>query len=518
MPTRADIREARRDLRVFARLVCWPLEQWQADALRFDTRQTVIVAPRQSGKSSSLALAAVWWAYRRNKQTVLVVSAGEEAANRLLRRVRELASHPLLQGSVIDESRSLLALSNGSVVRSVPASERQVRGHSVDLLIVDEAALIDEDLLLGAALPTTAARPDARVVLASSPWSDAGPFHALALAGAADSPHTRTFRWKLEDAHWITPAVVEAARASMSPLRFKAEFEGEFVGASDLLFAPSELLACVAPYELRRSSDGREAVTGGLDWGRAFDSHAVVLTGVLDDYGRNEWPVVFLPWLESSQRLYGRQIDEVVALSGLWRIQELRSETNGVGAAPTEALTQRARTRVVPVSSTLGSKEEAYSRLALLIAERRIVLPQHPELLRQLGGLVARPTPSGGLRIAAVSEATHDDLPDALSLAVQALPSYLGGGVRSAVDASVEWLTTPAGVSIPVRPRCVASLGAPARAHPISQYQLGRPGGPRDEWDLEAHLADISLPSRPGRRPATARLDVGWAGPTRGRV
>ena len=92
---------------------------------------------------------------------------------------------------------------------------------------------------MSAALPTTAARPDARVVLASTPWGDAGPFHSLcSRREERRSAHTRTFRWKLADAlvDQRPRSVIEAARATMSPLRFRAEFEGEFVGSADAYF------------------------------------------------------------------------------------------------------------------------------------------------------------------------------------------------------------------------------------------------------------------------------------------
>lgn len=99
---REDVRQARADLAAFAALIGWPLTRAQADALRLGTRQTVVVAPRQTGKSRSLAVLAAHWAFARPGQIVLVVSAGEAAALRLLSTVRQVAAHPLLAGSVAD--------------------------------------------------------------------------------------------------------------------------------------------------------------------------------------------------------------------------------------------------------------------------------------------------------------------------------------------------------------------------------------------------------------------------------
>ena len=165
--SRQDITQARRDLGAFATLIGWPLETWQRDPLKLETRQTVLISPRQCGKSRSLSVLALWWAFRKPNQMILVLSAGDVAASRLLRTIRQAAAHPLLGASVNDETQHRVILSNGSEIRSVPASDSQIRGWTVDLLVVDEAAWLPADILLAAALPTTAARPDARVVLAS---------------------------------------------------------------------------------------------------------------------------------------------------------------------------------------------------------------------------------------------------------------------------------------------------------------------------------------------------------------
>lgn len=221
--------EARSDLGAFARLVDRPLTDWQADSLRLERRITVVVAPRQGGKSRSLAVLALHRAFRLAGQHVLIVSAGEDAARRLLAEVRTIAAlSPLLSGSVVDEQSSLVTLSNGSQIRSVPASERQIRGWSVDLLLIDEAGWVEDDLILGAAIPTTAARPDARIVLASSAGEASGAFYDHFVQGEAGSPHVQSFRWRLEDCTWISRAVLEAARASLPPKLFAAEYEGVF--------------------------------------------------------------------------------------------------------------------------------------------------------------------------------------------------------------------------------------------------------------------------------------------------
>lgn len=497
-----DLRRARDDFAAFANLVGWPLTNYQAEALRLESKVTVIVAPRQTGKSYGLALRALWAAFRKPGQRVLLISAGEESSKRLLRQIMEMAAHDLLKGSVLNETASLLLLSNESEIRSVPASERQIRGWSVDLLIVDEAALVSEEVMLGAALPTTAARPNARIVLASTPWAMEGAFYRFYRAGIDEgNEHTCSFTWKLIDAPWITHDVVEHARATLPPLRFRAEFEGEFVGTSDALFSPGELRDALCPYSLipPDKAQGGECVVG-VDWGRAFDRHAVVVLSVLEDFGRNPDPVLFIPWLETSQRPYTEMVQAVASLARVsdrrvlivdpfysrprpermgqngWVLHEtpgltllteeqkaqrargyavraLVTEMNGVGAMPSEELQRRLGRRVMGIHSTQRSKEDSFSRLRALLSDSRLVLPDNIELLRQLQGLTYSVTATGGLTIEASDPNVHDDLADALALAISAVPADTKGGTPTSEPSGTEWLETPGGIRVPAAPR-----------------------------------------------------------------
>ena len=229
MPDRLS--RAREDLGAFARMVERPLTSWQLAALTLAARTTVIRAGRQCGKSRALAVLAVWWAFTRPRSIVLVVSAGEGASLRVLREIRDIVTgSDLLSGSVVDELAAVVRLSNGSEIRSAPPSERAIRGQRVNLLLGDEVAIIDDDVILGAALATTLAQEDARIVLASSPRGARGAFFEAWQRGASGSdPSTAVFRWRTEDAHWISAEARAALRQGLPEQLARAEIDGEFL-------------------------------------------------------------------------------------------------------------------------------------------------------------------------------------------------------------------------------------------------------------------------------------------------
>lgn len=427
-----------------------PLEAWQVEAVTLPARMSCITAPRQCGKSWTLAARACWQAFRKRRQSVLVLSSTEKASLRILESVRELAAHPLLNGSLDDDFKTRVTLDNGSRIESVTASQKSVRGATVDLLIIDEACWIPDDLLGAAALPTTAARPDAKIILASAPWGDSGAFFEWMMAGlAGDDPDIAARQWALADAHWISDGYIRAMKRMLPPLRFRAEVLGEWVGAGDVFFSREDLLACIADYPLVRDGGGAPALAG-LDWGRQRDRHAVALVSVLQDFGVNKRPVAIVPWVETSKREYDAQFAEVDDLASRWQLT-IWSETNGPGGPATELLAKQVtRAPVKGQFSSQRDKEQAYQRLNLLLEQRAIVLPNDAELLRQLGGVSASLTPSGGMHIEARLESIHDDLPDALTLAVSKLPAQLPPVPEAPALGALAWTETPAGVKVPV--------------------------------------------------------------------
>lgn len=409
-----DLPQAREDLRAFSTLIGHELAPWQAAALLLERRTSVIVAPRQSGKSRSLSVLALWWAYRRANQRVLIVSAGEDAARRLLAEASSAAVRsPLLSTSVIDENSGLLVLSNGSEARSVPASERAIRGWTVDLLLVDEAALVDDDLLLGACVPTTAARPEAKVVLAGSPGAPEGAFYDFAESGLQGSQHVSTFRWSLVDAGWIASDVVASAREQLARAQFAREFEGEFadVGAQERV-VQREWIADAQ----KRSLEPAPGAVFGLDVARRGGDESV-LVSVRGGVVRVEWASRGLDLMELSGR--------VMASVGS---APVRVDAIGLGFGVVDRLSELG-CHVVPFVASerssnptryLNLRAEAWWRVRELLRAGAIDLDADDGVLAaQLGGVRYKLASSGAIQIQAKEELkTSPDRADSLVIAL----------------------------------------------------------------------------------------------------
>lgn len=431
-----QIDEARRDPGVFAKLLLgtelWP---HQAEVAASPARYRIICAGRQVGKSQLLAVLALHHAFSRARQTVLIVSAGDTAAKRLLETVAAMAlASPLLAGAVVDESSKAVTLSNGSVIRAVPASAAQIRGWSIDLLILDEAAFIDPEIWR-AAEPAIIARPGSRVILSSSPWGGADHFFRVMWGLAMASPDVFQAAW-----HWpsiVSPLVdadlLERIRERESPVIFAREYEARWMDAAGAYFTTAELEAAVGDHGLVDPDGDVEGcrllggVVGGVDWGMVNDAHALTVVAAeagLDDRQRARF---FVPYVEERFALgYDAWIDRLDELAGTFAFQALVAETNGVGQMPTQSLakqlwTSTGRDVVVPEHTTSRTKEDLFGFAKLLMQQGRLKLPRHPSLLRQLGALEFAIGEGGVMRIAVPERAGHDDVAMSFALALRPL-------------------------------------------------------------------------------------------------
>ena len=457
-----------RDIDVFARtLVGHALWPHQLDAARSPARYRVICAGRQVGKSRLLSVLSLHKAFTTAGALVLIVSAGEVAAQRLLEDVAALAQgSPLLRGSVLDESKSQVTLSNGSVIMSVPASQRQIRGWAVDLLIVDEAAFIDPDIWR-AAEPAIIARPGSRILLCSTPWGARDHFFRVLWQRGMDRPDEMTAAW-----HWpsstsplVDRGLLEEIRARETDTYYRREYLAEWTDESGAYFTDREIDQAIADYELftpfharQVSPFGRQVFTAaaGVDWGMARDAQAVVLVAPLDDEGLNEGRdelTYFVPWLEAKYRCgYSDWIDRLIEVAKAYQLRVVASETNGVGAYPTEDLRKKLwqaglGAHVAPVWTDVRRKQSGFGKIKMLLQRGQLVLPRHPELLKQLRSLEFEQTSGGSLKIAVPERAGHDDLAMALMQAVSCVrPAWAEAGGRGV---RVEYVTTPGGVRVP---------------------------------------------------------------------
>jgi hypothetical protein len=427
MVDRQTVTAARDDVALFAdALIGQPLWGHQVEAARSEARIRCVCSGRQAGKTRLLAMLALHEAFRTRRRRVLVVSAVDDAARALLAEVSMLAQAPALSISVTFDGQRLLTLSNGSTIRSVPASERQIRGHAVDLLIVDEACFVDE-AIWNAARWTMIARPGSKVVLSSTPWGRRDRFFSLLYrAGLAGAAGHASFHWPSTVSPLVDVELLEMWRETSTSREYESEVLAVWTDEAGAYFTSDELEAAVCDYDLVPPDEahGRTA-NAGIDWGFSHDSSALVLLALAGPEDLpGEWPVrtFWLPWVHEAVRTpYSVFVAEVAACAAGYKLARVASECNGVGMMPTQELTRLLSGkvgRVVEVTTTATSKEDGFGAIKLLLQQGRLALPRHPRLLQQLSALEYEQRDSGTTKISVPERMGNDDLAMACCLVV----------------------------------------------------------------------------------------------------
>ncbi|MGV9868095.1 terminase large subunit domain-containing protein [Rhodococcus koreensis] len=471
-PLAADIKASFASPTEFAKkLVGQPLWDHQCALADSPARYRVVCAGRQVGKSRSLAILALHRAFTQANSLVLLISAGETASLRLLEECAALAlNSPLLAGAVLDDHKTQLLLSNGSRIISVPASQRQIRGWAVDLLIVDEAAFVDNEIWR-AAEPAIIARPGSRVILSSSPWGSYEHFFRRLWKQGTDTPSAdvEAFHWPSSVSPLISQDDLDKIQSREAAHYFAREYLAEWTDDAGAYFTTTELDNAVAAYDLVPPNEGGDQlVVGGIDWGFSNDANAVAFLAAQADVDMNaarvggEQAVFYVPWLEAHHRMqYADFIDRLQVISDGYHVFRYVSETNGVGSMPSQVLVdrmhrhaverQRPMTHVAKVVTDTRRKANGFGRLKVLLQQGRLVLPKYPALLKQLHALEYEQTQSGQFRIAVPESAGHDDLAMALMQAASVISTH-GTAWSSGVGGGGDVLSTPGGTRIHQRP------------------------------------------------------------------
>jgi hypothetical protein len=329
-------------------------------------------------------------------------------------------------------------------VRAASRGGRSIRGRSIAVLVLDEAALFfGENYAVNDAEIVRAARPrllrGGVVLMLSTPFAEDGLFFRLhsenreqAKTAIVASAPTLLMR----DNDPELAELIEIERAE-DPDNCAREFDAAFIaGGSSLFFDPEALAEAVRGFEPSRFTER----AAGADVGLIRDSSTMAIAGR-----------AYLP----AHRVEEDGVTHLVPPSfklALLDLEELRPQRgaplklSGVIAAFARVLARHrlsafvadgharepAREYTTPRGLTIYAAPEGrdgkwatYSLLRKLISEGRLALPKNARLMAQLRAVRSEPMPGGGFKITSPRRTGqgHGDLVSALVLAIWAVTS-----------------------------------------------------------------------------------------------
>ena len=236
------VRELRRTLDPVATALDLGLspDPWQREALASSADQALWLCSRQVGKTeAAIVLALHGILYGRPGFTAAIISPSQRQSTDAMTRLRR--AYDVLRRPVptVGDSATALHLATGSRALALPASESTVRGLSVDLLILDEAAKIPGPVYTAMRPSLTAT--DGRLVALSTPFGRRGWF--------ADAWHDETADWyRVKVTVQDVPRIavrrkkwLERERIALGERAFRSEYLCEFTDTTSQFF-PSDLI------------------------------------------------------------------------------------------------------------------------------------------------------------------------------------------------------------------------------------------------------------------------------------
>lgn len=135
------------DAVAFAKSVSVTADPWQARVLRSKSKRILLNCCRQAGKSTTFALRALHRAIYTPKALVLIVAPSWRQSAEVLRKVQDFLGSLPVPAHLETDSKTEVALKNGSRIVSLPAGEAKIRGFSaVTELILDESGDVPDEL------------------------------------------------------------------------------------------------------------------------------------------------------------------------------------------------------------------------------------------------------------------------------------------------------------------------------------------------------------------------------------
>lgn len=224
-----------------------------------NNRRVAVVTSRQAGKTTVAAVIILHYILFNDHKTVALLANKGDAAREILDRIKAAyeALPDWLQQGVEEWNKGNITLENGCKVLAAATSSSSIRGKSISLLYIDEAAFVENwDEFFASVFPTISSGETTKILFTSTPN---GLNHFYKTCEGASKPHNSKewngyefvrvpwFEVPGRDEKWKNETL---AAMDWDYEKFSQEFECEFQGSSGTLISGAVLKSLVSKVPL----------------------------------------------------------------------------------------------------------------------------------------------------------------------------------------------------------------------------------------------------------------------------
>jgi len=211
---------------------------WQTKVMRSTSPQVALCCSRQAGKSTITAVKALHVALKHPGSLVLLAAPGQKQAQELHYKARTMYKRIGQPLGDYGDSAVALQFGNGARILALSGNPDTIRGYSQPrLVVIDEAARVEEELVVALRPMLAASPPGSQLLVLSSPAGKRGWFFHDVFADETE-PSWERYKVSATQLHWISPEYLEREKWALGDAAFREEFLAEFHAGTAGVFDP----------------------------------------------------------------------------------------------------------------------------------------------------------------------------------------------------------------------------------------------------------------------------------------
>jgi len=224
--------------------------KYQVQLTKFFTENQFVAARwcRQSGKSHIISALLLHYALIHPNAYIAVVGPSWRQTKLIIRRINSFLRR-LPKGSYHKPQKTIVRLSNGSIIEAFPNNPETIRGPSLHVVFCDEMNFIQNDEEMYDAILFTLSATNGKFICSSTPWSTDSIFYKIFnREDYADFKRSHvTWRDAAEPEGPLKKATLKKIKRQFQgdPWRWKREMESEWAEDESVWLPQALITSCI---------------------------------------------------------------------------------------------------------------------------------------------------------------------------------------------------------------------------------------------------------------------------------